>query len=42
MIGDCLLATCSFENMLRLWHLEEDENYVLTLLEMQGEEGTNL
>jgi intraflagellar transport protein 140 len=31
-IGTCLLATCSTENMLRLWHLEEDENYVLTLL----------
>jgi len=41
-IGSCLLATCSYENMLRLWHLEEDENYVLTLLEMQGEEGATL
>jgi intraflagellar transport protein 140 len=38
-IGHCLLATCSFENMLRLWHLEEDENYVLTLLEMGNDEG---
>jgi intraflagellar transport protein 140 len=36
-IGHCLLATRSFENMLRLWHL--DENYVLTLLEMGNDEG---
>jgi len=24
--------------MLRMWHLEEDENYVLTLHELQGED----
>lgn len=30
-IGSCLLATCSSENMLRMWHLDEDDSYVLTL-----------
>ncbi|KAL4454946.1 hypothetical protein ABPG74_006328 [Tetrahymena malaccensis] len=30
-IGSCLLATCSHENMLRMWHLDQDDNYVLTL-----------
>lgn len=32
-IGDCLLATSSGENMIRLWHLDEDENYVLTMFD---------
>ena len=30
-IGSALLMTCSIENMLRGWHIESDENYVLTL-----------
>lgn len=30
-IGSCLLATCSTENMLRMWHLDSDDSYVLTL-----------
>lgn len=34
-IGSCLLATCSNENMLRFWHLENDENYVLTLFDVE-------
>ena len=34
-IGSCLLATCSHENMLRFWHLESDENYVLTLFDVE-------
>ena len=34
-IGQCLLATCSTENMLRFWHLENDENYVLTLFDVE-------
>lgn len=33
-IGDLLLATTSNENMIRMWHLEEDENYALTLVDM--------
>lgn len=30
--------------MLRMWHLEQDENYVLTLIDLQAEceEGTNI
>jgi intraflagellar transport protein 140 len=32
-IADCLLCTSSNENMLRLWNLDEDENYVLTLFD---------
>ncbi len=34
-IGACLLVTCSTENMLRFWHLENDENYVLTLFDVE-------
>ena len=34
-IGSCLLSTCSTENMLRFWHLENDENYVLTLFDVE-------
>ncbi len=34
-IGTCLLCTCTIENMLRLWHLEEDENYLLTLRDVE-------
>lgn len=34
-IGTCLLVTCSHENMLRFWHLENDENYVLTLFDVE-------
>lgn len=30
-IGRSLLMTCSVENMLRAWHIEADENYLLTL-----------
>ena len=33
-IADCLLCTSSNENMIRLWHLDEDENYVLTLFDL--------
>lgn len=36
-IGSHLLSTISNENMIRLWNLEEDENYVLTLLSMQSD-----
>jgi intraflagellar transport protein 140 len=32
-VGDCLLCTSSNENMIRLWHLDDDENYVLTLFD---------
>jgi len=32
-IGDCLLASSSCENMIRLWQLDEDENYVLTMFD---------
>ena len=32
-VGDCLLCTSSSENMVRLWHLDEDENYVLTMFD---------
>jgi intraflagellar transport protein 140 len=35
-IGDCLLATSSAENMIRLWHLDEDENYVLTMFDQNA------
>ena len=34
-IADCLLCTSSNENMVRLWHLDEDENYVLTLFDLE-------
>jgi len=29
-IGGCLMATCCHENLVRMWHLEEDENYILS------------
>lgn len=28
--------------MIRMWHLEEDDNYALTLTDMQTDEGDNL
>ncbi len=42
-IETCLLATCSTENMLRLWHLENDDNYVLTLFDiLNNNNGSNV
>lgn len=29
-VHDNILVLCSKENVLRLWHIEEDENYILT------------
>jgi intraflagellar transport protein 140 len=41
-IGSCLLATCSNENMIRFWHLEQDENYALTVFDvLNNEDGTS-
>jgi len=37
-IGSCLLATCSNENMIRFWHLEQDENYALTVFDVLNNE----
>jgi len=33
-IGSCLVAMSSNENMIRMWHLGADENYVMTLHEI--------
>jgi hypothetical protein len=30
------LAPSSAENMIRLWHLDEDENYVLTMFDQSA------
>jgi len=40
-VGNTLLATCSQENILRMWHIESDENYVLTLMDNEAEEENN-
>lgn len=34
-IGDCTLCTSSYENLIRCWNLDEDENYALTLYDHQ-------
>jgi hypothetical protein len=34
MIGTSLLATISKENLLRFWHLKDDENYALRLSDL--------
>lgn len=38
------MAFSSFENMIRLWHIEDDENYVITLHDVQelAGEGENV
>lgn len=41
-IGSCLLITCSFENMLRLWHIEDDEKYLLTLADVADSDDQQL
>ena len=35
MIGTSLLATTSKENLLRFWHLKNDDNYVLRLSDLE-------
>ena len=40
-IGESLLSTSSNENMIRFWHLEQDENYSLTVFDVLNVENNN-
>ncbi len=42
-VGNSLLATICAENLVRAWHVEKDENYVLTLAQVDEQnKGENL
>lgn len=41
-IGESLLSTSSNENMIRFWHLEEDENYSLTIFDVLNSDNSEM